>query len=334
MRSAFRAVMIVLFGLVAAAPRAGADPVKIRAAWIAVPASLIPILFAKQGIAKHNGVSYQFEPIRFQSSPTEITALASGEIEIATLNFASFPIAVENAGMTDLRIVADETQDGANGYATAEYMVLKDSPVKKPEDLKGKIVAVNGLGAGVDLGLRTMLLRHGLEFKRDYTSIEVPFPNMTAVLKDHKADLVTEALPFIYAPELVQIGRTLFTLRDALNGSELSFWVVKSAFLQKNRAAVVDLMEDMVRSYRWFADPANHKEAVQILADATKQPVDRLDWAFTKRDTFRDPDGLVNAKMLQSNINDVKKLGFIKADLDVSKYLELGLVKEGAARLK
>ncbi len=334
MRSVLRAAVAVSLGLLFASPRTEAEPVKIRAAWIATPASLIPILFAKPGIAKHNGVTYQFEPIKFQSSPTEITALASGEIEIGTLNFASFPIAVENAGMTDLRIIADETQDGTDGYATAEYMVLKDSPVKKPEDLKGKIVAVNGLGAGVDLGMRAMLLRHGLVFKRDYTTIEVPFPNMTAVLKDHKADLVTEALPFVYAPEVGQIARTLFTLRDALNGSELSFWVVKSAFLEKNRAALVDLMEDMVRSYRWFSDPANHKEAVQILADATKQPADRLDWAFTKRDTYRDPDGLVNAKMLQSNVNEVKTLGFIKTDLDVSKYLDLSLVKEGAARLK
>jgi NitT/TauT family transport system substrate-binding protein len=334
MRLTFRAVMLAAFGLVFAASHGEADPVKVRAAWIATPASLIPILFVKQGIAKHNGVTYQFEPIRFQSSPTEITALASGEIEIGTLNFASFPIAVENAGMTDLRIVADETQDGFQDYATAEYMVLKDSPFHKPEDLKGKIVAVNGLGAGVDLGMRAMLLRHGLEFKRDYTTIEVPFPNMTAVLKDRKADLVTEALPFLYAPELKEIARTLFSLKDALNGSELSFWVVKSAFLEKNRAALVDLMEDMVRSYRWFSDPENHKEAVQILSDATKQPPERLDWAFTKRDTYRDPNGLVNMQMLQNNVNDVKKLGFIKADLDVSKYADLSLVKEGAARLK
>ena len=334
MRGALRVSVLLGSALMLAVPFARAEPVKIRAAWIATPASLIPILFAKKDLAKHDGVTYQFEPIRFQSSPTEITALASGDIEIGTLNFASFPIAVENAGMTDLRIIGDETQDGANGYATADYMVLNDGPIKTVADVKGRIVAVNGLGAGVDLGMRTYLLHHGLKFKTDYTTIEVPFPNMTAVLMDHKANLITAALPFVFDPQLQKSAHNLFTLQDALGGSELSFWLVHKSFIKKNRAALVDLMEDMVRSYRWFADPANHKEAVQILADFTKQPPDRLDWAFTKRDTYRDPNGLVNVKMLQSNVNDVKELGFIKKDIDVAKYVDLSMVKEGAARLK
>jgi sulfonate transport system substrate-binding protein len=330
----FRTVSVAALALVMASPVAGADPVKIRAAWIATPASLIPILFAKDGLAKHNGTSYQFEPVYFTGTPNEITALATGEIEIATLNFATLPIAIENAGLTDLRIVADETQDGVDGYATVQYMVLNDSPIKTVDDIKGKIVAVNVIGTGVDIGMRTYLKNHGLEFKKDFTTIEVPFPNMPAILMDHKADLVTGALPFIYFPELAKNGRTLFTLEDALKGTELSMWEVRQPFLEKNRAALVDLFEDMVRAYRWYADPANHQEAVAILAKFTKQPADRLDWAFTKRDTYRDPNGLPNLKILQANVAAVKNLGIVKTDLDVNKYADLSLVKEGAARLK
>ncbi|HUZ75294.1 MAG TPA: ABC transporter substrate-binding protein [Stellaceae bacterium] len=336
MRSALRLSILLGLALALAAPSgsAAAAPVKIRAAWIATPASLIPILFLKPGLAKHNGVTYDFEPLHFQSTPTEISALAAGDIEIATLNFASFPIAVENAGMTDLRIIADETQDGAKGYATVQYMVLNDGPIKKVADLKGRIVAVNGIGTGVDFGMRAYLLHHGMQFKRDYTMIEVPFPNMTAVLMDHKADLVTEALPFVFDPKLQKNAHTLFTLKDGLGGSELSFWEARAGFIQKHRAAFVDLLEDTVRAYRWYSDPANHKEAVAILAKFTKQPAARLDWAFTKQDTYRDPDGLPNLAMLQRNVNTVKELGFIKTDLDMSKYLDLSMIKEGAARLK
>jgi len=317
-----------------AAQVAGADPVKIRAPWVATPASLIPILFAKDGIAKHKGVSYTFEPIFFSSSPTEITALAAGEIEIGTINFSSFPIAVENAGLTDLKIIADETQDGVADYVTFNYLVLKDSPVQKVEDLKGKIVAVNGIGAGVELGLRTYFKRHGLEFQHDYSDVEVPFPNMRAVLMDHNADLVGAGPPFLYDPELVKNARTLFTLKDALNGTELSFWVMRQAFLDKNRAAVVDLLEDTVRAYRWYSDPANHTEAVAILAAFLKQPPERADWAFTKRDFYRDPNGLPNLTMLQSNVDAVHEVGFIKSSLDIAKYADLSLVKEAAARIK
>jgi sulfonate transport system substrate-binding protein len=334
-RTLTASLLVAVAAAFALASPAGADPVKLRAAWIATPASLIPILFAKAGIAQHLGVSYQFEEIHFNSSPTEVTALASGEIEIGTLGFSSVPIAIQNAGLTDLRIIADETQDGFQDYATVQYMVLKDSAVKTPEDLKGKIVAVNGIGAGVELGLRAYLLRHGLAFQRDYSDVEVPFANMKAVLFDHKAELITGALPFVYDPELTKGANTLFTLKDALNGTELSVWVMRSAFIAKNRAAVVDLLEDMVRSYRWFADPANHKEAVEILARYTKQPVERLDdWAFTKRDTYRDPNGLPDLGMLQSNVDALQGAGFIKTPLDVAKYADLSLVKEAAARIK
>jgi NitT/TauT family transport system substrate-binding protein len=313
---------------------ANAEPVKIRAAWIATPASLIPILFAKPGLAKHQGVTYQFEELHFQGTPPEVTALAAGEIEIATLNFATLPIAIENAGLTDIRVIADETQDGVGDYATVQYQVLKDSPFKKPEDLKGKIVAVNAVGTGVDIGLRTLMSKHGLQAGRDYTVIEVPFPSMKAVLVDHKTDLMTSALPFNLLPDWVEAARTLFTLKQAMGGTELSVWEVREPFLQKNRAALVDLLEDMVRSYRWYADPANHKEAVAILAAYTKQPAERLDWAFTKTDAFRDPNGLPNLPMLQSNVNAVKALGIVKTDLDVTKYADLSLVKEAALRLK
>ena len=56
--------------LTAAATTArAADPVKIRIGWIAAPANLAPILFAKPGIAQNLGKTYELEPIRFNGSP-------------------------------------------------------------------------------------------------------------------------------------------------------------------------------------------------------------------------------------------------------------------------
>jgi len=330
-----RTVAAVLACLVLLLGAAAADPVRIRAGWVVTPASLVPILFAKEGLARHQGVSYRFEPIFIGGSPPQITAIAAGELEIATLGFSSFPIAVQNAQLSDLRIIADETQDGVHGYFTVRYLVGKDSPVTKVEDLKGKIVAVNTHGSAADLGMRTFLARHGLNLPRDYTLLEVPFPTMKAVLADHKADLITATLPFVYDPELVKIARTLFTAEDAVGGTELSFWCVRGDFLKKNRAALVDLLEDTLRSYRWYADPANHKEAIAILAKFTKRPPETLDgWAFTQKDFYRDLDGRPNLQALQKNIDDEQALGFIKDRLVVAPYAELSLVKEAAARVK
>ena len=59
-----------------------ADPVKIRVAWIAAPTNLTPILFAKDGIAKHLGKSYTLETVRFNSTSHMITAIATDDLDI------------------------------------------------------------------------------------------------------------------------------------------------------------------------------------------------------------------------------------------------------------
>ena len=336
MKSSLVAILLTAAALFGVAGDARCDePVVIRAAWIATPASLIPILFDKAGLAKHQGKSYRFEPVYYASSPTQISAIASGELEIATLNFTPIPLAVLNAGLTDLRIIADETQAGVEGHATVEYAVLKDSPIKTIDDLKGKTLATIGIGSGTDIAMRATLVKHKLEFQRDYTLVEARPPVVVPMLLDHKVDMIYNTVPFTYLPDYIKNSRVLFTMRDGMGGAELSVWLARADFIQKHRAALVDLMEDMVRSYRWYADPANHQEAVAFLARATKQPAENLtDWAFTKKDFGRNLDGVPDVEMLQRNIDTVQSLGFIKSHVDVAKLADLSLVKEADQRLK
>jgi NitT/TauT family transport system substrate-binding protein len=328
-----KVIALVAFALMLASGAARAEPVKIRAGWIIAPASLIPIMFLKPGVAKHQGKSYVLEPVKFQASPLQITALAAGEIEVATLGYSSISFAVLNAGMSDLKILADEIQDGAPGYFSVPYLVRKDSAIQRIEDLKGKVLATNGIGSGVHMAMSAILKRHGLS-GNDFKTIEVGFPNMTAVLAEKKADLITSTVPFVYDPALAEIGKTLFTQKDALGVVALSFWTARESFIKKNRAALVDLLEDYVRVTRWYIDPANHKEASELVANFLKAPPERMSWAFTRRDFHRDPDALVNLDALQSNVRAQKDLGLIREEIDVKKHADLSLVKEAAARVK
>jgi sulfonate transport system substrate-binding protein len=312
-----------------------ADPLKIRLAWAVVPSELSPILFVKPGIAKHVGVSYTVEPIHFAAAPFMITALATGEVDIAPFAYSTIPNAVQNAGLTDLRIMADEFQDGVEGYYTNQFMVRKDSAIRNVEDLKGKIVATNGAGSPVDIALRSMLRKHGLEEPRDVTMFEVQLPQMKAVLLERKADLIMSVLPFSADPGLLDMARTLFTQREAVGTTQMIAWGARGAFLQSNRHAVVDLMEDVLRVTRWYTNPANHDEAVQIVAQFTKRPPELFaSWLFTKQDYYRDRNGLPNLDVLQQNINALRALGFTKADLDARNYVDLTIVQEAARRIQ
>src|SRR3954464_1360317 len=157
------AASLAAFSLTAAAQQ----PLKIRVAYVVPVANWASLLFQKEGVAIHNGKSYTFEAVHFQGTPQMITALANNELEIADLAFASLAIAVQNAGMADLRVIADEFQDGVDGYYTDEFFVLKDSAVKSVKDLKGKVVATTVGGSAVDIIMRAREDENGLDAGED-----------------------------------------------------------------------------------------------------------------------------------------------------------------------
>src|SRR5712691_7295039 len=219
---------------------AQAEPGKIRMAWVAPVSNWASIVLEKKELAKHLGKSYTVETVRFAGTPPMMTALAAGELEIANLAYSTFPLAVQNANLDDLRVIADEFQDGVTGFATNEWAVLKDSPIQKVEDLKGKIIATNAAGSAVDVAMKAMLHKHGLEPNRDYTVIEAPFPAMKAMLAEHKVDIIPAVVPFALDPELQNMANTLFTSKDAIGVSQFIVFDARKAFIDQHRAAIVD----------------------------------------------------------------------------------------------
>ncbi|MFL6798066.1 MAG: ABC transporter substrate-binding protein [Xanthobacteraceae bacterium] len=313
---------------------AKAEPVKIRLSWIAPLSNWGSLLLEKKELARHIGQSYVLEPVRYAGTPQMITALANNELEIANLAFSTLPIAIQNAGLSDLRVIADEFQDGVQDYYSQEYMVLADGPVKHLEDMKGRVIATNAGGSAVDVAMRSMLLKVGLEQKRDYVMIEAPLPTMRAILADKKADLVPLVVPFSFDPELRRIAKPLFYNRDVMGLTQLLFWCARQSFIDKNRAAMVDFMEDTLRITAWFLDPANHSEVVAIAARVAKQPAERLGWLFTKQDYHHAPGMRPDLDALQRNVALIKQLGLINADTDVRKYSDLTVLDDAARRLQ
>jgi len=328
-------MIVLLSGALSAAGSgsAQADPVKFRIGWIAMPASRAGYLTEKPDLLHHYNQSYTVEALHFSSTPAQLTALASGELDIAQLGYSTLGAAVENAHMEDVRLIADELEDGKPGWSTTHFTVLKDSPIKTIEDLKGKVVATNGIGTGLDIALRWVLAQHHLQAKTDYTDVEVNFPNMKSALAEHKVDLISAVLPFMYDPELVKIGRTLFEQGAETGPSELLMWAARAPYIKEHRAALVDLMEDVLRMQRWYFDPANHVEAQQIAAKITKQPIESLNWVFTKGDFYRSPNGNPDLRTVANDLKMEKELGFLKGDIDVAKYADLSIVDEASTRL-
>jgi ABC-type nitrate/sulfonate/bicarbonate transport system substrate-binding protein len=325
------AAALVLFGAIRA--EAG-EPYHLRIGWVVVPSDLAPLMFLKPGLAPHAGKTYIPELTHFAGTSTIMTALASGQLDVAPLAYSTFALGVENAGMDDLRVIADSFQDGVPGYHTNNFVVRDDSPIHTVDDLKGKVLASNETGSAIDMALRAMLAEHHLEDKRDLTIIEVPFPAQKAMLKEGKVDLITAVAPFGFDPELRAFSRTLFTQEQAVGRTQMILRVARAGFLKEHRAVIVDFLEDYLHTLRYLTDPAHHDEAVALITEATKQkPSLYAGWVFTKQDYYRDPRALPDLEALQANVDLQHKLGFLRSDLDVKKYADLSLAEDAAKRL-
>ncbi|HEX4411680.1 MAG TPA: ABC transporter substrate-binding protein [Xanthobacteraceae bacterium] len=313
---------------------ATAEPLKIRGAWVAPLANMASVWLQKKDLAVHFGQSYVFEAVRYAGTPPMITAIANNELEIGNLAFSTLPIAIGNAGLDDIRVISDDFQDGIEGYSSNDFEVLADGPIKKIEDLKGKVLATNSMGSGVDVAMRAMLRKHGLEANRDYTIVEAPFPGMKAMLLEKKVDLITGVLPFKLDPELKKAATVLFDMRQAIGPSQFVMWSARKPFIDAHRAALVDFLEDSLRIERWYLDPKNHDAVAEIASQLTKQPAERFGWLFTKTDYYRDPNMMPNLDALQKNVDMTKELGFVNASLNVKAHSDLSLIEEAGKRLK
>lgn len=325
---------LLLLGTATPMP-AAAEPLIIRSGFTVMISGYSPLMLEKKEVLVHQGISYVLQPRHFQSTSLELTALAAGEADIISIGYSTFAVAVLNAHLDDIRIVADANQDGADGHKSVPFIVRNDSGIERVEDLKGKVVATNGAGGAFDVAMRWMLRQHGLEDRKDYTTVEADYANMSAMLLDRKVALIIGANPWAMNPSLQANAHTLFTARDALGRSQMTVMATRAGFIEQNRAAMVDFFEDMMAMARWLRNPSNHREAVEIAARLTKQPAETLDdFLFTKNDSYLDPNLRPDLASLQRNIGVMRSLGFIKGDVEVEKYADLSLVEEAAKRLK
>jgi NitT/TauT family transport system substrate-binding protein len=202
MQSIRYALIALGLALVFGPGAASADPVKIRTSYVVPVSNWAAWLATKPDLMTHQGKSYVTEATRFQGTPPMITALASGDIEIGDLGFSSLAFAIQNAGISDLRIISDDFQDGVPGNYSDEFFVLNDSGIKTVADLKGKVIGTNAGGSAIDIAMRAMLRKNHLDDKKDATFVEAAFPNMKSMLAEHKIDLLPGVLPFSLDPEL------------------------------------------------------------------------------------------------------------------------------------
>jgi NitT/TauT family transport system substrate-binding protein len=130
----------------------------------------------------------------------------------------------------------------------------------------------------------------------------------------------------------------MFTTADALGPTETLAYTGRTDWVKKNRAALIDFLEDHMRFRRWLLsdDPATRAQVLKVLSEATKQPVEAFEeWVFTKKDpSYKAPDLKVDVARMQKNIDDIYAIGGLPVTIDAKKHVDMSLAEEAWKRFQ
>ncbi len=133
----------------------------------------------------YDGTGITLENVGYaQGGPASLVALAGGSVELGSAATA----AVLNSIAAGNDFVAAYPSNGINDEAQSIFYVLEDSPIKTIEDIAGKTIAVNTLGAHLDYVVREALFQKGLA-KDAANLVVVPGPQLEQVLRSKQVDV-------------------------------------------------------------------------------------------------------------------------------------------------
>jgi ABC-type nitrate/sulfonate/bicarbonate transport system substrate-binding protein len=199
--------------------------------------------------------------------PKSLAALASGSVDVVGV---ATP-AVINAIAAGARILCIMPRAGISSTANSKFFVLNSSPIKAANDLKGKSIEVNILGAHLDYTAREYLRKHGLNTS-DVTLVAVSGSRLDETLRQRQAEVV--AVGAWQSPIAARIAaeggvRVLFTDHDVLGDIVLANNVMETAFVAQHSQVVREFVTASAKAVDWTV--VHPDEARKLVAQILQQ---------------------------------------------------------------
>ncbi len=159
---------------------------KVRIAYSAISSSQVVGWIAYEaGFFRKNGLDVEF--IFIEGGPRAVQSLASGEVQFGVV--AGAPVLQSDLRGSSVVLVT--------GFLnTLDYQFIVDKTITRPDQLKGKAVAVSQPGSSSDFAMRYALDKYGLEAGKDVNLIEIGSqPARFAALQSGKIQGVMIAVP-------------------------------------------------------------------------------------------------------------------------------------------
>jgi len=213
------------------------------------------VILKQQSVLEKRFPATKVSWIEFPAGPQLLEALSVGSLEFG-LTGDSPPVFAQAAGKDLLYVGAEPPKPDSSAI-----LVLKDSPVKKLADLKGRKIALQK-GSSAHYLLVRAVEKAGLQWS-DIQPVYLAPADARAAFERRSVDAWAIWDPYYAATELAIQPRVLATGRDL--SSNNSFYLASRAFATQHAPAVAVLFEELTRADRQAQE--NRKEVIKLIAN-------------------------------------------------------------------
>jgi NitT/TauT family transport system substrate-binding protein len=268
-------------------------------------------LAIREGYFTDEGLTVTVEVV--QGGAAAIPALMGGDLDIA---YGAWPSLLRaNAQGLPIRAIADGTR-ARPGFT--ELLALPGTGLEgNPAGLSGKRIAVNTLGNIGELAVRAALVRAGLPAGAAQL-VEIPFPEMTAVLERREVDAIWASEP-VATIARETIGAVLVTdsYVGEMEGFPVAGYQATAAFVEANPRTVAAFRRALSRAIERIAEePGVVAEFAPSFTNLDPELVSRV-----AMPEFRAHLDIADLDRVQERMLE---LGLLDEPLDIAAIVEAG----------
>jgi NitT/TauT family transport system substrate-binding protein len=322
--------------LIAAPGFSATPPTKIVVGYAAINGRIAPLWIAEeQGFNAKYGL--QAEGVYVRGAPLLVGGLASGDIQFGRSG-GSATLAAVGAGY-DFKIVA--TFSSRNTYD-----LIARPNIKRPEDLRGKKIALVSIGGTGWMGVLFWLEHLGLDQQRDQIHMQV-LGNQAVQMQSVESGIADAAgLDGVFSKNLRQKGFTVLgeaaEMRQPIIGQAM---VVPQSFLKQRPDVVENYLKAEIEALAFAVAPKNKPVVIQTIMKHLKVSANDAEEGYqdlirgVDRKPYPSLDGLRNVQRMLKPRNP--KIGEVKTEevidarimrkLDESGFIDRAYAAQGVS---
>jgi NitT/TauT family transport system substrate-binding protein len=231
-------------------------------------------------------------PVLFRSGPTAMQALVSGSIQFST-----------GFGTGTRAAMAGAPVKGIIGFNNKPAFILygrRESGIRSIADIKGKRIAVTGVGSTTDYAARAILTHHHVDPDKEVSILAVGSESVFAALQKGAVDAAILWAPGFAIAEKLGMVR-LQSLADILElpGSGV---VVSDQLIKENPLLIKKFLRGTIRGFHYVHDPKNKDEIVSSITKDFNLERDVADTNYKFMLSILSADGTISQRSIENSI--------------------------------